>query len=151
MLAAASAKIRAHCHQDIEATTGRQESFAAEWNRLYIPVTQRPVTAATMTVGGVAFTEFWANYMTGDFYRNDGLFWDEGPILITYDSGFAADSDEMQVVHTICKDAAARALAAPLETFGPEMPELRGTPPGLFLREEEKADLDGLFSLVGVG
>jgi hypothetical protein len=150
MLGYASAAIRLFCRQDLEVVTGRQEEFAAEWNRYYISVTQRPVTALTMTVDAVAFTEMWINYISGDIYRNDGLPWDEGPILVTYDSGYAPGSDEIAGVKTICLEVATRALTGPPETFGLEVQETRGIAPGIFLTEEEKLTL-GTFAMVGVG
>ena len=150
MLGYASAAIRLFTRQDLEAITGRQEEFAAEWNRYYLSVTQRPVTAATMTVDAVAFVDFWANYMDGTFYRTDGFPWDEGPIVITYDSGYGATSDEFIAIKTICLEVAARALTGPPETFGLEIAESRGIAPAIFLTEEEKLTL-GAFALVGVG
>jgi hypothetical protein len=150
MLGYASAAIRLFTRQDLEAVTGRQEEFAAEWNRYYISVTQRPVTALTMTVDAVAFTEFWANYISGDIYREDGFPWDEGPIIVTYDSGYAANSDEIASIKAICLEVAARALTGPPETFGLEVQELRGVAPAIYLTEEEKLTL-GAYAMVGVG
>jgi hypothetical protein len=103
-----------------------------------------------MTVAGVAYVDFWANYISGDIYRDDGFPWDEGPILVTYDSGYSTVSDEMAAIKTICLEVAARALTGPPETFGLEVQELRGVAPAIFLTEEEKLTL-GAFTLVGVG
>ena len=112
MLGYASAQIRRFCGgQDIEATTGRQEEYAGEWNRAYIALTQLPVTAvSSITIDAVAFTDFWANYISGDVFRTDGGYWSEGPIIVTYDSGYASDSDEIAVVKSICLEMVARAL-----------------------------------------
>lgn len=150
LLGYASAAIRLYTRQDLEVVTGRQEEFAGEWNRYYLSLSQRPVTALTMTVNAVAFTGFWANYISGDVYREDGLPWDEGPIVVTYDSGYAANSDEIAGIKTICLEVAARALTGPPETFGMETQELRGVAPAVFLTAEEKLTLDA-FTLVGVG
>lgn len=150
MLGYASAAIRLYTRQDLEAVTGRQEEFAGEWNRYYLSLSQRPVTALTMTVNAVAFTEFWANYISGDVYREDGLPWDEGPIVVTYDSGYASNSDEFLGIKTICLEVAARAMTGPPETFGLETQELRGVAPAIYLTDEEKLTL-GTFALVGVG
>src|SRR5262245_44970945 len=94
ILGYASAEIRQYLDQDVEQVTGRVESYAAEWNKMVIRVTQVPVTAAAITVDAVAFTDFFANYTTGDFYRDDGAPWDEGPIVITYDSGYPTTTNE---------------------------------------------------------
>jgi hypothetical protein len=143
MLGYASAAIRLHCRQDLDATTGRQEEYAGEWNRYVIQVTQIPVTALTLTIAAVAFTEFFANYLTGDIWRDDGGPWDEGPILVTYDSGFPSLSDEMLGIKTICLEVAARALGGPSQdTFGIEVPELRGAAPVIFLTDGEKQKLE---------
>src|SRR5919109_3052584 len=77
MLGYASAQIRRFTGQDIEATTGRQEEFAGDVDPV-LTVTQLPVTAASITVDGVAFSEFWANYRSGDFYRTDAAYWTDG-------------------------------------------------------------------------
>lgn len=151
MLGYASAAIRLYCQQDIEAATGRQEEWAGEWNRYYLEVGQRPITALTsLEIDGVAFTDYWVNYMSGHIYRNDGLPWSTGPITYTYDSGYAAGSDEMEGVKNICLEVAARALTGAPETFGLETQELRGSAPAIFLTDEEKRLLDR-FSMVGVG
>jgi hypothetical protein len=151
MLGYASALIRRYCRQDLEATAGRQEEWAGDDYRHVIGLTQIPITAvSSVTIDGVAFTEFWANYMTGDIWKADGTAWDEGPIVVTYDSGYASASDEMQAVKKVCLEVAARALTGPPETFGLEAVELRGAAPGLFLTAEEKAELDSL-SRVRVG
>jgi hypothetical protein len=152
MLGYASAAIRLFCRQDIEATAGRQEEFAGEWNRYAIRVTQVPITAVSaITIDAVAFTEFFGNYLAGYLWRNDGGPWNEGPILVTYDSGYAADSDEVAGVKTICLEVAARALTGPPETFGLEVAELRGMAPAIFLTDEEKAQLLAMFGAVTVG
>lgn len=151
MLGHASAQIRLYCQQDIEFTPGRQEEWAAEWNRYYLEVGQRPITALTsLEIDGVTFTDYWVNYIAGQIYRNDGLPWDTGPITYTYDSGFAAGSDEMEGVKIVCLEVAARALTGAPETFGLEVQELRGVAPAVFLTDEEKRHLDR-FALVGVG
>jgi hypothetical protein len=151
MLGYASATIRLYCHQDLEATAGRQEEWAGEWDRYYLEVAQRPITAlSAVTIDAVAFTDYWANYISGQIWKTDGTAWDEGPILVTYDSGYAAGSDEMEGLKIICLEVAARALTGPPETFGLETQELRGVAPAVFLTEEEKRHLDR-FSMVGVG
>jgi len=150
MLTYASALIRGYTRQDLDAVTGRQEEFAAEWNRTYIEVTQRPITALTLTVTAVAFTEFWTNYISGQVYKSDGTYWDEGPIVVTYDSGYASTSDEMVVIKSMCLEVAARAITSLPDTFGPEIQETRGVAPNLFLSTEEKNVLER-FCPVGVG
>ena len=139
MLTHASAAIRLHCQQDLEQTAGRQEEFAGDDHAVLLFLSQRPVTAVSaITVAAVAFAEYeWSRW--GTIERNDEGAWDEGPILVTYDSGYAAASDEMAGIKTVCLEVAARALAGPVtDTFGPEIPELRGATPNLFLTEEEK-------------
>lgn len=144
MLGYASAAIRRYTQQDLEVTTGRQESWAGDAWRVFIVVTQRPVTAVSaITVDAVAFTDFtWTRW--GQINKNDFTPWDEGPVLVTYDSGYAASSDEMVGVKSICLEVAARAMGGNPETFGMESMELRGPTPAIFLTESEKADLDGL-------
>lgn len=152
MLDYASALIRLHTGQDISVQTGRQEEWAGEWDRYYLEVTERPVTALTLTVAGVAYTAFWANYLAGQIWRTDGTPWSTGPIVVTYDSGYASDSDEIVGVKSICLEVAARALGGNtfgFETYGTETPELRGAAPSVFLTEDEKRHLDR-FGLVGV-
>jgi len=148
MLGHASAMIRAYCQQDLEATAGRQESYAGDAWAQYLVLTQRPVTAVSaITIDGVAFTDFtWTRW--GQVNRNDWAVWDTGPILVTYDSGYAVGSDELLSVKGICLDAAKRAIAGSPETFGLEIPEYRGSAT-LYLTAEEKTFLD-MFSTVAV-
>jgi len=151
MLTHASAAIRAYTRQDIEATAGRQEEWAGEWNRYYLEVLQKPITALTsITIDAVAFTDFWSNFRDGTIWRNDEEPWDTGPIIVTYDSGYASGSDEIAVVKLVCLEVAARALAGPPETFGLEVQEVRGAAPGVYLTAEERSHLDQL-TPVGVG
>jgi hypothetical protein len=140
MLGYASAAIRRYTDQDLEATTGRQESFAGDAWRDYIELTQRPVTAvSSVTINAVAFTDFtWSRW--GQIWK--GSAWDTGPILVTYDSGFASTSDEMVGVKGICLEMAARAMGGNPETFGMDVQELRGPTPAIFLTEQEQHDLD---------
>jgi hypothetical protein len=142
MLGYASAAIRRYAQQDIEVTTGRQESFAGDPWRDYITLAQKPVTAVSaITIDAVAFTEFtWSRW--GQVSRNDLLPWSDGPILITYDSGYGPTSDEMVQVKAICLEVAARALGGNPETFGMEVEEVRGPTPAIFLTEGERHDLD---------
>lgn len=143
MLGHASAMIRAYTQQDIEATTGRQESYAGDAWASYITLTQRPVTAvSSITIDGVAFADFtWTRW--GQINRNDWAAWDTGPILVTYDSGYAVGSDELLSVKAICLDAAKRGIAGAPETYGLEIPEYRGSAT-LYLTAEEKTFLDFL-------
>lgn len=143
MLAYASAEIRAFCRQDLDAVTGRQEEFVGDLGRHILSLTQHPVTAVSaITEDAVAFTDFvWNRW--GDIHKTDWSEWDTGPIVVTYDSGYAAADDEMVAIKLVCLEVAARAVAGPQEigTFGPEVPELRGAAPGIFLTEGEKATL----------
>ena len=150
MLGYASAQIRLFTGQDIEATTGRQEQYAAS-NRAIIHLTQSPVTSVSaITLDAVAFVDFtWSRW--GAINRTDWLAWDEGPIQITYDSGYAAGSDEMSAVKQITLEVASRALsgtAGSNDTYGPEIAELRGGPVGIFLTETEQHDLERFRRLV---
>jgi hypothetical protein len=140
MLGYASAAIRRYTQQDLEVTTGRQESFAGDAWRDYIELTQLPVTAVSaITINAVAFTDFtWTRW--GLIFK--GSAWDTGPILVTYDSGYGATSDEMVGVKGICLEVAARAIGGNPETFGMEVQELRGPTPAIFLTEQERHDLD---------
>jgi hypothetical protein len=142
MLGYASAAIRRYTQQDLEVTTGRQESYAGDPWRDYITLTQRPVTAVSaITVDAVAFTDFtWSRW--GQISRDDLLPWSEGPVLVTYDSGYGASSDEMVQVKAICLEVAARAMGGNPETFGMEVQEARGPTPAIFLTAGERADLD---------
>jgi hypothetical protein len=142
MLGYASSKIRRYTQQDLEATTGRQESFAGDAWRDYIELTQRPVTAVSaITIDAVAFTDFtWTRW--GLIFK--GSAWDTGPILVTYDSGYASTSDEYLDIKAMCLEVAARALGGNPETFGMEVQELRGPTPAIFLTEQEQHDLDAL-------
>ena len=89
----------------------------------------------------VAFTDFtWSRW--GQINKNDFSAWDTGPILVTYDSGYGASSDEMLQVKSICLEVAARAMGGNPEVFGMEVQELRGPTPAIFLTEGEKQDLD---------
>lgn len=144
MLDHASAAIRSYTHQDLTETPGRQESYAGDALRWYIQLTQSPVTAVSaITIDAVAFTEFsWTRW--GLVWRTDDLRWEDGPVIVTYDSGYAAASDEMAGIKTICLEVAARAMTGSPDTFGLEVQELRGPAPAVFLTEEEKRMLDGL-------
>jgi hypothetical protein len=152
MLGYASAEIRGYTGQDLELTTGRQEEFAADPYRRTIAVSQTPVTAVTVDVDAVPFTDFtWERY-TGAIYRDDFMPWDEGPIVVTYDSGYGPTSDEMITVKLITLEAAGRAIAPPLPAFGafgPEVGEQRGSSAAVFLTPDEMARLDRL-SLVAL-
>jgi hypothetical protein len=145
-----SAHIRGYCGQDIDAVTGRQEEFAGDLGRSILNLTQTPVTAVSaITENLVAFTEFdWSRW--GNVWRTDWTTWDDGPILVTYDSGYATTEDEYLMVKTICIEVAARALGGLQDTFGLDIAETRGTPYVLSLSEEEKRMLDR-FALVAVG
>jgi hypothetical protein len=142
MIGYASAAIRRYCQQDLEVTTGRQESWAGDAWRVFIGLTQRPVTAVSaITIDGVAFTDFtWSRW--GQVNRNDFAPWSTGPILITYDSGYPASSDEMAQVKAITLEVAARAIGGNPETFGTEISEFRGPTPAIFLDRSEQRDLD---------
>ena len=144
MLGYASAAIRRYTQQDLEVTTGRQETWAGDGWRDVIMLTQRPVTAVSaITVDSVAFTDFtWTRW--GQVWKEDFSAWSEGPILVTYDSGFAANSDEMIQVKAICLEVAARAIGGNPDVFGMDEQEARGFAPAVFLSEGEKHDLDGL-------
>lgn len=150
ILGYASAAIRGFTRQDIEATTGRQEEFAADLGRSILHLTQVPVTAVSaITENAVAFTDFvWSRW--GAINRGDWTTWDDGPIVVTYDSGYASTDDEFLTAKTICLEVAARAITGPPETFGLEVQETRGVAPGIFLTEEEKRMLEP-FALVAVG
>jgi hypothetical protein len=150
----ASTAIRLFVQQDLEATTGRQESYAGDRWRDYLVLTQRPVTAVSaITVAGVAFTDFTWTRWGHVFKSSTNLLlttaWDTGPILVTYDSGFAVGSDEMLGVKTICLEVAARSMGGNPNTFGMESEEVRGPSPAIFLTTEEKVFL-GTFASVAV-
>jgi hypothetical protein len=138
MLGYASAAIRRYTHQDLEVTTGRQETYAGDAWRDALMVTQKPVTAVTaITINAVAFTDFtWSRW--GKIDKNDGSPWDTGPILVTYDSGYASTSDEYLGIKAIALEVAARAMGGNPETFGMEVLEVRGPTPAIFLTDEEK-------------
>jgi hypothetical protein len=150
MLGYASATIRGFCRQDIDAVTGRQEEFAGDLGLHILRLTQTPVMAVSaITENAVAFTDFvWSRW--GSINRTDWTTWDTGPIIVTYDSGYASTEDEFITVKTICLEIAARAMTGPPETYGLEAQELRGVAPGIFLTEEEKRVLEPL-ALVAVG
>jgi hypothetical protein len=149
VLAAASAKIRAHCGQDLDEVAGRQEAHAGDQGRRILNLTQTPVTAVSeVTVDAVVITDFiWNRW--GQIYMEDYSEW-EGAIVVTYDSGYGVTEDEWLAAHFVCLDVAARALGGQQETFGTEIPELRGAPPGIVLTTAEEAALDK-HMLVGVG
>ncbi len=152
MLAHSSALIRGYTGQDLEATPGRQEEYAADL-RTVITLTQTPVTAVTsVTIDAVSFTDFqWTRW--GMLTKNDGWWWDNGPIVVTYDSGYAVGSDEMLQIKQITLEVAARALdpqGTPFETYGAEAAEGRGMAASLFLTEQERQQLDR-FQMATVG
>ena len=98
----------------------------------------------TLIMQAVAFTAFtWTRWGL----ISKGSAWDTGPIIVTYDSGYASTSDEYLDIKAICLEVAARAMGGNPETFGMEVQELRGPTPAIFLTEEEKRDLDGLGSV----
>lgn len=142
MLGHASNAIRLYTGQDLSVVVGRQESYAGDAWATFIQLTQTPVTAVSaITIDGVAFTAFeWNRW--GLVNRVDYAPWDTGPILVTYDSGFDASSDEMLGIKAVCLEVAARALTGNPETFGLEITELRGPSPAVFLTQEEKMFLD---------
>lgn len=150
MLGLASAAIRRFTRQDLEATGGRQESYAGDAWRGFIQLTQVPVTAvSSITVEAVAFTAFtWTRW--GMVSKDDGTSWDTGPIVVTYDSGFDPASDEIAAVKGVTLECAGRAIGGNPETFGLEALELRGPTPAIFLTDEERALLSGL-TAVAVG
>lgn len=151
MLGYASAEIRRYTGQDLEATTGRQEEHAGGLGRFILNTTQVPVIAVTsITENAVAFTDFeWSRW--GKINRSDWTTWDDGPIVITYDSGYDSTSDEIAAVKGICLEVAARALSGPqaggFESFGAEVAELRGAAPAIFLTPGEMERLDDLSKL----
>lgn len=148
ILGYASAHIRRHVGQDLEETLGRQEEFAADTDEHYLTLSQRPVNAVTaVTIGGDPFEEFvWSRF--GNVWKADGTIWDEGPVIVTYDSGYPSDSDEFQAIRAICIEMAARSLGGVQETFGREVPELRPAPAALFLSRDEERLLDGFAPLL---
>jgi hypothetical protein len=139
----ASALIRLACGgQVLEADTGAQEEFAGDDEAHHIFLTQRPVTAvSSLTIDGVAFTDYvWTRW--GVITREDEGAWSEGPILVTYDHGYAADSDEIVGLRALCIEVAARAFTNnPGEQFGEEIPEARGFPVQIFLTSSELESL----------
>jgi hypothetical protein len=147
MLGYASAEIRRYTGQDIEATAGRQEEFAGGLGRHIISLAQTPVTAVSaITENAVVFTDYtWTRW--GDIHRDDWTTWDTGPVIVTYDSGYASTEDEFLAVKSICLEVAARAMSgsqAGQEIFGDTVPELRGAAPAIFLTPGEERRLDGL-------
>ena len=150
VLADVSAQIRLHTGQDLDVVTGRQEEFAGE-GQYFITLTQEPVTAVSaITVDGVAFTDWhWSRYdATRGIRKTDWTAWDDGPIIVTYDSGFASTEDEMLGVKAICIEAASRALGGFQETFGIDVVEERGAPYVVSFSEEEERFLDRFAPLV---
>lgn len=151
MLGYASALIRRYTGQDIEQTLGRQEEFAANATRRTIELRQVPVTAVAVTVDAVAFTDFEWDRATGQLVQVDGGPWDEGPIIVTYDSGYDPASDEATAVKLIALEVASRALApnaAAFESFATEVGEVRSGPVGVYLAPAEQRELDGLGRVV---
>lgn len=148
----ASALIRRACNgQILSAFTGRQEEFAADdWNRILF-LTQRPVTAVSeVTIDGVAFTDYeWSRW--GTLERNDEGAWDEGPIGVTYDGGYAADSDEAAYLKELAIEMVLRAITGDgAPTFDVAAPEAVGWTPHIALRPEERSELTD-FGAVPVG
>lgn len=141
LLADASALIRAECDfQDLDARTGRQEEFAGDDDTYRLFLSQRPVTAVTsVEIDGVAFTDYeWARW--GRLERNDEGAWSEGPIIVTYDSGYATDDDEWAALKQICCAVAGRGITRETpETavYGPELSETRGGAVPLYLTTQE--------------
>ena len=145
MLGRASAKIRAYTHQDLELTLGRQEEYAGEWNRARHhgrPDPRRGGDVHHHRRRGVH--RLLVERLSGDIYRTDGGYWTEGPIIVTYDSGYATTEDEFETVKGVCLEVAARALGGPQDTFGTEIPGLAGTAPRIILTDDEMRALDGL-------
>jgi hypothetical protein len=132
MLGYASAHIRRYVGQELDEVLGRQEEYAADADERILTLTERPVNAVTAVV--------WSRY--GTLRKTDWSVWDEGPIVITYDSGYPSDADEMQTLKAICIEMVARAMGGVQETFGSEVPELRPAPAALFLSREEERLLD---------
>jgi hypothetical protein len=138
MLGYASAQIRRYCGGLIlETFTGRQEEFAGSEDKILF-LTQRPVTAVTAITENaitMASTEYvWSRWGTLE-RRNEGA-WDLGPIVVTYDG--APTADDVANVKSVCLEMAARALGGAQDTFGSDIPELRGAPVLLFMTDEEK-------------
>lgn len=150
----ASALIRRTCNgQVLEEVSGAQEEFDGEDDLFSIFLTQRPVTAvSSVTVDAVAFSGFeWSRW--GTVVKADDTAWSEGPILVTYDHGYPAASDELLAVKSICLEATARAVTketSEFGTFGEDIPEARGWTPHLFLTLEERERLQD-FGAVPVG
>lgn len=141
MLGYASAEIRGFTRQDLDVVTGRQEEFAGDASQL-LQLTETPVTAvSSITEDGVAFTDFvWSRW--GSIHKSDWSAWDTGPIIVTYDSGYATNEDEFLQIKSICLEVASRALGGPqspeFANYGIETPELRGAAPAIFLTDSEK-------------
>ena len=146
MLGYASAEIRGYTRQDLDAVTGRQEDHAGDLGRYILTTTQAPVTAITIDIDSVAFTDFVWDEWGQDIHHTDWSPWTGTLIRITYDSGWGSTSDEFAEIKSTCLEVAARALGGPqspeFAQFGIDTPELRGASPAIFLTDSEKRRLE---------
>jgi hypothetical protein len=156
MLDRASALIRMHTGQTLDAFTGAQEAFGpTTLDRLFL--TQRPVTAVTSVVvdgSALGADDFvWTRWGTVYLSGNVAWAWQGDETVVTYDGGYAPGSDEMEAIKTICLEAATRAYTRErdgVDVMGLDVPEAVGWTPHLFLTAEEKGLL-AQFGAVAVG
>jgi hypothetical protein len=157
----ASALIRSSAGQILSQETGDQIIVQPEYDtrgRLSPPpralgdvieLPEKPVTAVSITVEAVAFTDF--GFTTDGFlYRTDGKVWNKAA-TITYSHGYAETSDEFQMIRTVCIKAVARAYTrseAAAELQG-SLGESVGWVPEMFLTPDEMQSLPGGLMAVG--
>jgi hypothetical protein len=149
----ASAIIRQHTGQTLSAVTGDAVIFGVS-GRIVLTLPEKPVTAVTeVLVDDVAITDFvWTR--SGDLYK---LSWDTlwtftDHVQVTYDHGFASDSEEMEMVKAICLQVAARAISmnkrSEFEQYGGSASEASGFAPEAILYKPERDLLDSLGKMV---
>jgi hypothetical protein len=149
----ASAVIRHHVGQTLSAVATDVVIFGRS-SRAVISLPEKPVTAVTeVKVDGAVITDFlW--YRSGDLYRLPirTLWTFDDHVQVTYDHGWAADSEEIEAVKAICLQAASRALSmnkgSEFEEFGRGTTAASGFAPEIILYETERNLLDSLGKVV---
>lgn len=142
LLQLASGVVRRFTGQTLSEVLGDQVEYGPT-DRLALFLPERPVLAVSaITVDGDAFTDFdWTRW--GTLTRVDAGAWASGPIVVTYDHGYAADSDEMDAIRSVVLAAASRAFTlnerSASEALGSTVLESAGYSPEVFLTPGEKS------------
>jgi hypothetical protein len=154
LLGHASAVIRRFTGQTLSEELGDVATFwPTDSVNLILP--QRPVTDISSITEGPG-----ADPVTDFLFSRVGVIrrsfefplpWDKGTV-VTYDHGYAAGSDEIAAIKTVCLQVAARTLqdaGAQIEQFGPGTEAVGFSPDAILTAEEKRLLADFGHVLVG--